>query len=435
MTSSQAVIQISGDDGPALWRAPATAATRPLKLASAALMATCAAALFFPSPLSRQDGWARTFDQPRESARAIVRDRIDPASRIGSPILDNPIAEVVSTAPLLAQAMPFRYSGSNGDRVRAAECLAAAAWYEIGTDRVGQRAVIQTVINRVNHPSFPKSVCGVVFQGSQRRTGCQFTFTCDGSLTRRRPSPKAWHDALIVAEEALNGYVDRSVGTATHYHADYVVPWWSSRLQRLATIGPHIFYRWSGSQGRMSSRPLLDAEGDFASLARRAGVGKSLVSDGAVATADAPFGDGAEFVAAGPGMPETIGNPATAGQLAIDPGVLSDVGERLHRPQGSGIDFVQLDAAEPSGRWAIGAMAKCPRGQDCRVVGYSDAGMLESNRNRPGAMRDRPDFIFVRDARSGMDIALWNCDVSPRSQPSQCMPRDGRAVAALLAER
>jgi hypothetical protein len=90
-------------------------------------------------------------------------------------------------------------AGSAEDRARARTCLAQTAWYEAGQDRAGQQAVVQVVLNRVRHPAYPKTICGVVFQGSERRTGCQFTFTCDGSLARV-PSAAAWKDALAVAD-------------------------------------------------------------------------------------------------------------------------------------------------------------------------------------------------------------------------------------------
>lgn len=113
---------------------------------------------------------------------------------------------------------------------------------------MGQRAVAQVVLNRVRHPAYPHSVCGVVFQGSERATGCQFTFTCDGSLARPR-NAVGWNRALGVAAAALAGYVERSVGTATHYHTVWVFPYWQSSLTKITTVGAHIFYRWSGSWG------------------------------------------------------------------------------------------------------------------------------------------------------------------------------------------
>ena len=131
----------------------------------------------------------------------------------------------------------------------AEECLAQAVYYEsAGQPLEGQRAVAQVVLNRMRHPAYPKSVCGVVYQGSERRTGCQFTFTCDGSLARK-PSRSGWDLADRVARQALSGTVERSVGTATNYHADFVVPYWASSLQKLVTIGNHIFYRYPGFWG------------------------------------------------------------------------------------------------------------------------------------------------------------------------------------------
>lgn len=136
------------------------------------------------------------------------------------------------------------------DRVRAINCLTAAIYYEAGHESAGgQRAVAQVVLNRLRHPAYPKTVCGVVFQGSSRTTGCQFTFTCDGSLARA-PTEAGWRRAREVAEAALDGDVDPKVGYATHYHADYVAPYWSPSLQKVATIGTHIFYRRSGGAGQ-----------------------------------------------------------------------------------------------------------------------------------------------------------------------------------------
>ena len=145
-------------------------------------------------------------------------------------------------------ARPFTFYGSSDDRARARDCLAAAVWYEAGDDAVGEKAVAQVVLNRVRHPAFPHTVCGVVFQGSERHTGCQFTFTCDGALVRV-PSPAAWDRARAVAAAALSGSVDKPVGTATHYHTDWVVPYWSSSLDKIAEVHTHLFFRWTGWWG------------------------------------------------------------------------------------------------------------------------------------------------------------------------------------------
>jgi len=158
----------------------------------------------------------------------------------------------VATGPNPAAA-PFRLQGGDAARSRALECLASAVYYEAGNqDADGARAVAQVVLNRVRHPAFPSSVCSVVYQGSTRVTGCQFTFTCDGSLNRQ-PDAAGWRRARTVAEAALTGQVYAPVGWATHYHANYVVPYWASSLAKNAVVGAHIFYRWAGGWGRPSA--------------------------------------------------------------------------------------------------------------------------------------------------------------------------------------
>jgi|tagenome__1003787_1003787.scaffolds.fasta_scaffold20829702_1 spore germination cell wall hydrolase CwlJ-like protein len=150
-------------------------------------------------------------------------------------------------------ASPFAFTGSAGARSQALTCLASAVYYEAGNQDVdGQRAVAQVVLNRVRHPAFPSSVCGVVYQGSTRVTGCQFTFTCDGSLYRR-PDADGWKQAYAIAQAALSGAVYAPVGWATHYHANYVVPYWSSTLAKSAIVGAHIFYRWAGGWGQATA--------------------------------------------------------------------------------------------------------------------------------------------------------------------------------------
>ena len=136
------------------------------------------------------------------------------------------------------------------DQMRSLDCLAEAIFYEARSESEdGQRAVAQVVLNRVRHPSWPNSVCGVVYQGAERRTGCQFTFTCDGSLARR-PGGAGWGRARRIAAEALAGKVHAPVGHATHYHSVEVVPYWASSLVKSTAIGAHIFYRWTGDWGR-----------------------------------------------------------------------------------------------------------------------------------------------------------------------------------------
>ena len=148
-------------------------------------------------------------------------------------------------------ARPFiNASRTADDAQRSLDCLTAAVYYEARSEPVdGQRAVAQVVLNRVRNPSFPSSVCGVVFQGSERSTGCQFTFTCDGSLARR-PAAFWWDRARHVARAALAGAVYAPIGLATNYHTLQVHPSWSDSLVAVATIGAHRFFRLPGLAGQ-----------------------------------------------------------------------------------------------------------------------------------------------------------------------------------------
>jgi len=172
---------------------------------------------------------------------------------------DEPTTPLVSgvhsdgEAPTLADspaARAMRIDNSGVDRSRALQCLTAAIYYEAASEPDGgQRAVAQVVLNRVAHPSYPNTVCGVVFQGSERSTGCQFSFTCDGSMARV-PSRLFWERAENVARAALSGYVYAPAGLATHYHTIAVHPYWAPSLNYLQTFGAHRFYSFKGAAGR-----------------------------------------------------------------------------------------------------------------------------------------------------------------------------------------
>lgn len=159
------------------------------------------------------------------------------------------VQEVVAARPF---AMP-EGGFAAGPGQTALECLAQAVHYEAASEsEAGQRAVAQVVLNRVRSPAFPNTVCGVVFQGWTRTTGCQFSFTCDGSM-QRVPSTSSMAQARRIAREALGGAVMTGVGNATHYHANYVVPYWASSLDKVQTVGRHIFYLIRGALGRPSA--------------------------------------------------------------------------------------------------------------------------------------------------------------------------------------
>ncbi|MDJ0642096.1 MAG: cell wall hydrolase [Erythrobacter sp.] len=144
------------------------------------------------------------------------------------------------------------FSSGSDTYSTALKCMTQAVYYEAANEtETGKRAVAQVVMNRMRHPAYPNSVCGVIYQGVNARV-CQFSFTCDGALLRK-PLQRQWSESLQVAEDALAGKQLPDVGTATHYHADYVVPKWAFTLEKLKVIGTHIFYRFPGRAGRSAA--------------------------------------------------------------------------------------------------------------------------------------------------------------------------------------
>lgn len=174
-------------------------------------------------------------------------------------------------SPVSAEAPLATTAAADTNAARALHCMTIAIAYEAGHEPLaGQEAVGEVILNRARNGAYPASVCGVVFQGSARRTGCQFTFTCDGSL-RRRMSQDVFAAARASAARVLDGLADNHVNGATHYHANYVSPYWAPSLVRIAKIGAHIFYRAPGApdvRGRYLATaetvPSLDAQGTWA---------------------------------------------------------------------------------------------------------------------------------------------------------------------------
>jgi spore germination cell wall hydrolase CwlJ-like protein len=226
-------------------------------LASPALVLIAASCVPAAGPGSRPVASAAA--QPPEARRlAEVADQSAASAPAGEGALAAnaalPFADALNPA-----ASPFVVRAATGlDRLRSLDCMAQAIYYEAGSESEdGQRAVAQVVLNRVRHPAWPNSVCGVVYQGPMRPGGgCQFTFTCDGSLARR-PGGEAWLRARRLAAEALGGRSYAPVGLSTHYHTNYVFPAWAPRLAKTTVIGAHIFYRLPGGLGE--ARAFSDA--------------------------------------------------------------------------------------------------------------------------------------------------------------------------------
>lgn len=297
-------------------------------------------------------------------------------------------------------ARPFRFAGGAEDRARATDCMAAGVLYEAGDDAEGERAVAQVVLNRLRHPAFPKTVCGVVFEGQERATGCQFSFSCDGALRRWHPSDVAWRRAHEVASAALSGSVFKPVGYATHYHTDWVVPYWQSSLDKITAVHTHLFFRWSGWWGTPpafrrqpdSTEPVI-AQLAAISAAHRGG------SDDA--------GDGADLKEAFAALGLA---PDTGGVVAPPPTALDSDTVLTVLPRGQSPDAFPALAAQACGDKPF-----------CRYLAWVDRSKVASSLPLSPAQIATLTFSYLRDRSSGYEKPLWNCQQNRRADPTQCM--------------
>ena len=191
----------------------------------------------------RPPGWSR-FDLGRVPDLGFTVETGQNATEINSlrPFADLPIRPM----------RPFVLKADADDSARAQQCLSQAIYYEAAREPLrGQQAVAQVVLNRVRHPAYPKSICGVVYQerGAAHRLPvppppARRILRCAG-----RPAGDPKRPVQDMARRALAGYVDKDVGSATHYHAQYVSPYWAPTLVKMTQVGQHIFYRWTGPWG------------------------------------------------------------------------------------------------------------------------------------------------------------------------------------------
>lgn len=273
--------------------------------------------------------------------------RLDTGARWDS---SEPLAQAASAG--IARSMLVDNSGV--DRGRAIQCMTAAIYYEAASESdAGQRAVAQVVLNRVAHPAYPKTVCGVVFQGSERRTGCQFSFTCDGSLARR-PTALFWQRAENVARAALSGYVYAPIGLATHYHTTAVSPYWAPSLSFIGQIGAHRFYRFAGAAGQSATFRFAYAGGEPVAAPHRPSAVAEIGEDAALdpLALQRAYAAGAEAAASGEIAASPRAAPLGAATAPLYARELeARGGEALYRgaklPQGGAI----RPEFEASGRW------------------------------------------------------------------------------------
>lgn len=219
------------------WRRKRPGRARPLAILLLAFLGTSCVPAAMSTPL-------------RADAAVIRLGDPEPVAAIAATPTATTTGEA-QTAATLTPAGAYVFQGRTPlDGMRSLDCLAQAIYYEAASESEdGQRAVAQVVLNRVRHPAWPNTVCGVVYQGPMRAGGgCQFTFTCDGSLLRPAGGP-AWGRARMLAAEALAGRAFAPVGLSTHYHTTAVFPSWAPRLTRTALIGAHQFYALPGQSG------------------------------------------------------------------------------------------------------------------------------------------------------------------------------------------
>ena len=257
----------------------------------------------------------------------------------------------------IARAMRMDLSGV--DRSRALDCLTAAVYYEAASEPdQGQRAVAQVVLNRVAHPAYPNTVCGVVYQGSERTTGCQFSFTCDGALGRR-PNPMFWERARRVAAAALAGYVEPSVGLATHYHTIQVHPYWAPSLFHITTIGAHRFYRFQGKAGQAGTFRFAYAGGEPMAVPHARNPAADKAADPVLDPLALQKAYDAGYQSAAQGTPGALAQPGDTGQAparqAPAPRYAPEVEQRGGDRQYSGDKLPGTQGVKPeyqnSGQW------------------------------------------------------------------------------------
>ena len=327
---------------------------------------------------------------------AVAWSQLDPTSAQAK----NGAIPIASTRA--GSARPFVFRGSAADRARAEECLSLVAIAEAGSGAGDQRAVMQVVLNRVRHPAFANTVCGVVFEGSQRRTGCQFTFTCDGSLARSYPA-SLLKAARERAKAALGGAVDDTVGNATHYHADYVFPWWSPKLDKVAKVGPHLFFKWRGFWGTPQA---LNAryggnEPDPRELRRMASAVRR------------------------PSMKETLlsgeGEPV-ATVASVDEQAKTSVGGTEGSPA-PGVHFVLVSGSDNPAELVVRARRLCPNERYCQVMGWSELGAIPNQLPLPDTARRALRFSFLPASEGGKEAVFFDCSMWNEPASGRCLPK------------
>ncbi len=126
---------------------------------------------------------------------------------------------------------------------RELKCLSEALYFEARGEQIeGQIAVADVIINRKNSNRFPRTICGVVSEGSHKRHACQFSYNCDGKLELIYDK-KTYRRIVKLSSMILNGAFSDVTNGATFFHASEVRPSWSKKFKKTRKIGRHIFYK------------------------------------------------------------------------------------------------------------------------------------------------------------------------------------------------
>jgi spore germination cell wall hydrolase CwlJ-like protein len=155
-------------------------------------------------------------------------------------------AAIKKPAPVQVIAASTGPDSISADLLAEHRCLAEVLYYEArGEGRQGQQAIAEVVFHRMNTGNYGHSICAVVYEGAGH-PGCQFTFTCNGDLTKAKEDA-AWRESESLAAEILTGEAPLKNATAgaTNFHAITVTPEWAATMKQTTQIGNHVFYRGS----------------------------------------------------------------------------------------------------------------------------------------------------------------------------------------------
>lgn len=360
------------------------------------VLAIAAALLFFTLPSSSDDKptsqttlIAPPDKTPVVNAVILKNVSLDTAKKIN--------AAIPFTQASVPAAAPFVLKGSPLDVARAVDCLASAIHYEAGNEALnGQKAVAQVILNRARHPAYPKTICGVVYQGQERSTGCQFSFTCDGSMART-PSPASWERLRALSQSMLTGTVYAPVGWATHYHTDWVVPVWSAKLDKIRAEATHLFFRWTGFWGTPAAfrGRYAGGEPNIPRLARLSSAHSGTV--GELETLSLTVGSAASQV------PESSNNVSVEGA--------------------NGEFILSVDRSVVPAFLPILAARTCGERDYCKLFIWTNTAKMPASFPVDQSQLSTAAFSFLRNRSQSFEKSLWNCTQFPDIDRKRCIKR------------